>query len=91
VGQYKATDWYTIRLCDCEIIDIESCKGVVESIQVRHVDFGRPRWFAKSRKGNFYWRRSGKSYENAEAYIITTAFAWEMDEAVLCWQQVHDM
>lgn len=73
-NEFKSTIWTELKAEDCKIIKKYIPEGgTVEggSIEINHPSFKRPLCFVLSRRGNWYWRNTGKAKDfYAEGYII---------------------
>jgi hypothetical protein len=68
----KSTLWIELQAPDCGVLErYGNGTGDVYSIKLRHPLLSRPRYFTRSRSGNWYSRYTGRgSNYHAEGYII---------------------
>jgi len=62
--------FHNINAEDCTIVEHDLKAGY---IRIKHPDFPRPRYFSKSKKGNWYWMKyvdGGEAYKDKEIWII---------------------
>jgi hypothetical protein len=67
----KTTMWTELQANECEVKRVDDRYGNVASVQIKHPSLPRALWFTKSQKGNWYWRKTGRSGDTyADGYII---------------------
>lgn len=71
MSEYKSTQWIELQAEDCTVLKVDERQGEILSVQIKHSTLRRPLWFTISRRGNFYWRDTGRGSDTfAEGYII---------------------
>lgn len=77
---FKQTEWKKLDVERCEVLARNPGGGY----RVRHPELRRPRWFNRSRAGNFYSRYTGKETDGlALGYLLSAepnllALTWGM-------------
>jgi hypothetical protein len=67
----KTTMWTDLHAEQCTVLEVDERAGHICSVKISHSELRRPLWFTESRKGNFYWRNTGRGMDAyAAGYII---------------------